>query len=78
MLFIWEDDVLNGFWMKDTLMPLDIAFFGADGSLVDLLSMVPCAGDPCPTYRPSGSYRSALEVPAGGFDGLATIDLAVP
>jgi len=70
MLFSWPEDTAGGFWMRDTLIPLDIAFFGADGSLVDLLSMVPCPEDPCPSYRPSGPYRFALETPAGGFEGF--------
>jgi len=68
MLFTWPEDVTNGFWMKDTLIPLDIAFFAADGSLVDLLSMVPCEEDPCLSYRASGIYRFAVEAPPGGFD----------
>lgn len=78
MLFTWPEDVASGFWMRDTLIPLDIAFFTADGVLVDLVSMAPCQDDPCPSYRPSGSYRSALEVPAGGFDGLETVELELP
>lgn len=78
MLFAWEADVESGFWMKDTLIPLDIAFFAADGELVDLLSMVPCDADPCPSYHPVGPYRRALEVPTGGFDHLEIIDLAIP
>ncbi|RPI22311.1 MAG: hypothetical protein EHM57_05495, partial [Actinobacteria bacterium] len=60
----------SGFWMKNTLLPLDIAFFAGDGSFVDRLTMEPCPGDPCPVYRPSGPYRLAVEVPAGGFDSL--------
>ena len=44
--------------------------FAADGTLVDRFSMVPCDADPCPSYRPSGPYRTALEVPAGGFEGI--------
>ncbi|MCJ7726565.1 MAG: DUF192 domain-containing protein [Acidimicrobiia bacterium] len=78
MLFAWDEDVESGFWMKDTLIPLDIAFFAADGSVVDLLSMVPCEADPCPSYRPGGPYRWALEVPAGGFEHLGTIDVVIP
>jgi hypothetical protein len=34
MLFVHESDSEGGFWMKDTIIPLDIAFFAADGSLV--------------------------------------------
>jgi len=78
MLFQWSDDTDGGFWMKDTLIPLDVAFFAADGSLVDVLSMTPCEEDPCRSYRPSGPYRSALEVPAGGFDGVAALSLEFP
>ena len=70
MLFSWPEDATSGFWMKDTLIPLDIAFFAADGSLVDLLPMVPCETDPCATYRPSGRYRFALEARSGGFEGF--------
>jgi len=70
MLFSWPEDVRSGFWMKDTLIPLDVAFFAADGSAVDLLSMVPCSDDPCPSYRPSGPYRFALETIAGGFEAF--------
>jgi uncharacterized membrane protein (UPF0127 family) len=51
--------------MKNTLIPLDIVFFSADGAFVDALTMAPCAEDPCPTYRPAGSYRYALEAPEG-------------
>lgn len=75
MLFVFVVDTTAGFWMKDTPLPLDIAFFAADGSLVDLLSMTPCLGEDCPTYRAGGRYRFALEVPAGGFAGLEYLRL---
>jgi len=65
MLFVFQVDSDGGFWMKNTLIPLDIAFFTADGGFVDALTMAPCTEDPCPTYRPGGSYRYALEAPAG-------------
>jgi uncharacterized membrane protein (UPF0127 family) len=42
---------------------------------VDLLEMAPCPADPCPAYSPSGPYRYALEVPAGGFSGLEDLRL---
>ena len=67
MLFVFQADSEGGFWMKNTLIPLDIVFFTADGGFVDALTMVPCVEDPCPTYRPDGSYRYALEAPAGGL-----------
>ena len=65
MLFVFQVDSDGGFWMKNTLIPLDIVFFAADGGFVDSLTMAPCTEDPCSTYRPGGSYRYALEAPAG-------------
>lgn len=65
MLFVFDDDVSAGFWMKNTLIPLDIAFFTAAGDYVDGFVMEPCTADPCPSYEPDGAYRYALEVPAG-------------
>ncbi|HEX5671939.1 MAG TPA: DUF192 domain-containing protein, partial [Acidimicrobiia bacterium] len=61
-----------GFWMKDTIIPLDIAFFAADGSLVNLQTMEPCQADPCPFYHPGAPFRWALEAPAGDLDGLGS------
>jgi uncharacterized membrane protein (UPF0127 family) len=70
MLFVWEGDTTASFWMKDTPLELDIAFFRADGTLVDLLSMDPCTADPCPTYEASGAYRYAVEAARGAFDAM--------
>ena len=75
MLFVFPEESSTGFWMKDTVLALDVAFFAGDGSLVDLLEMVPCEADPCPVYRPAGPYRYALEVPAGGFSEVADLRL---
>jgi uncharacterized membrane protein (UPF0127 family) len=70
MLFVWDADVASAFVMRDTLVPLDIAFFAVDGTLVDLLSMEPCTAEPCERYQPSGPYRYALEAPRGAFDAM--------
>lgn len=66
MLFVFPSDAPRSFWMKDTLVPLDITFFRSDGSWVSSAHMEPCLQDPCPTYLSSGPARYALEVPAGG------------
>lgn len=65
MLFVFDDDNTGGFWMKHTLLSLDIAFFDADGAVVDRFVMDPCTADPCPTYSAAGPYRYALEMAAG-------------
>jgi uncharacterized protein len=68
MLFAFPDDRDGGFWMKNTLVPLDIAFADAEGNIVAIEQMVPCDEDPCPTYEPGTEYRVALEVPGGWFE----------
>lgn len=68
MLFVFREPVTSGFWMKNTLVPLDIAFVATDGQIIDIIAMDPCEADPCPTYGPDGgAYHAALEVPQGWF-----------
>jgi uncharacterized membrane protein (UPF0127 family) len=70
MLFFWRHEALGGFWMKDTLIPLDIVWFDADGAMVGRASMVPCTATPCPRYEPDGDadYRYAIEANPGDLD----------
>ena len=67
MLFVFDEDVDYGFWMKNTLIPLSIAFADAEGEIVRILDMDPCEADPCPVYDPEATYRTALEVNQGAF-----------
>jgi hypothetical protein len=64
MLFVFSRPTSGGFWMKNTLVPLTIVFFNADGERVRRLSMTPCRADPCPIYNPGRLYRFALELRA--------------
>lgn len=70
MVFLSPEDRSGGFWMKNTLIPLSIAFFAGDGAVLAVLDMEPCEADPCPTYDPGVTYRGALEVNQGHFDEL--------
>lgn len=76
MAFLWADDTEGGFWMKNTLIPLSIAFFDRDGKIVSILDMEPCEKNECKTYDPGVRYRGALEVNQGRFDhwGIAVGD----
>src|SRR5215211_4586390 len=67
MVFLYPADVTQTFWMKNTLVPLSIAFVAADGRVDSVAEMTPCRGDPCPTYAPAGPYRYAVELAAGSF-----------
>jgi uncharacterized membrane protein (UPF0127 family) len=68
MAFVFPDEVSGGFWMKNTLIPLSIAFYDKGGRILEILDMDPCRADPCRTYDPGVAYRGALEVNQGAFD----------
>jgi uncharacterized membrane protein (UPF0127 family) len=67
MVFLYPEDVAKAYWMKNTLVPLSIAFVAADGRVVSVSEMTPCRADPCPSYVPAGPYRYAVELAAGYF-----------
>ena len=70
MVFTFAADRSGGFWMKGTLTPLQIAWADADGTIVAVRTMEPCEADPCPSYEPGATYRTALEVRAGWLDEI--------
>lgn len=73
MVFVFPSDTQGPFWMKDTLIPLSIAFISADGVIVDIQDMQPLSED---LHRPSRPYRYALEVNQGFYrsNGIAQGD----
>jgi uncharacterized protein len=68
MAFVWPEPVGSTFWMKDTLIPLSIAFVDEAGRVIDVLDMQPCESDPCPTYGVDEPYVLAVEANLGWFD----------
>lgn len=68
MLFIYEKGQRLVFWMKDTLIPLSIAFFNEDKELFQILDMDPPAGPQLVRYRSALPALYALEVPRGWFE----------
>ena len=71
MLFIFEATSRGGFWMKNTLIPLSIAFIDEKWKVVDIKDMA-VAPDPekgpFTVYASSKDYRYALEVNIGFFE----------
>jgi len=66
-------DVADGpvtatFWMKDTLIPLSIAFWDTDRKIAAIRDMEPCETDTCPSYGSPTPYVGALEVNRGFFE----------
>jgi len=64
MLFVFAEDTQTGFWMKDTSIPLSVAFLAEDGTILDIQEMEPFSTE---VHRPPGPYRYALEVNRGWF-----------
>jgi len=64
MLFIFERDEILSFWMKNTYIPLSIAFITFDGRIIDIKNMFPNDESSVISSR---SARYALEVPQGWF-----------
>lgn len=66
MAFIYEGQTEETFWMKDTMIPLAIAFVDAD-RIVAVREMPPCTTDACPTYDAQVPYTFAVEANSGWF-----------
>lgn len=64
MLFVFDRDQVLTFWMKNTLVPLSIAYISSDGFIIDIFDMEPKSLKPVGSSR---SIRYALEVPRGYF-----------
>jgi uncharacterized membrane protein (UPF0127 family) len=64
MLFVFQEKAGHCFWMKNTLIPLSIAFVEDDGSIVNIADMKPHAED---SHCPAKPIRFALEMEQGWF-----------
>src|SRR5919107_2285619 len=67
MLFVFEGEQTLSFWMRDTLIPLSIAYIDAEGRIVDIQGMQPLDDAP-PHYVSAEPAQYALEVNQGFFE----------
>lgn len=69
MFFVFEEDGLRTFWMKDVHFPIDIIFIDGDMVIKKIWKSVPpCEKEPCELYPSGGPVRYALETHAGFCD----------
>lgn len=70
MLFVFPDETVRSFWMKNTYVALDIAYFNRNREIIDIQQMQPenilLAGEP-PSYPSKQPAQFALEMPQGWF-----------
>ena len=70
MVFVYPEPHTGAFWMKNTVTPLSIAFFGTAGTYLDAFDMEPCTADPCPQYPTPNDFTIAIETTKGGLSDL--------
>jgi len=67
MIFTFTDGGAHQFWMKNTMIPLDIIWMDAGGKVMFVSANTPpCKADPCPTFGPGTPAPIVLEI-AGGL-----------
>ena len=66
MFFIFEVEKPQSFWMKNTLIPLDLIFIDSNNQIIDIKhNFQPCKSDPCETYTSSKPALYVLEINSG-------------
>lgn len=67
MVFSFDTDTSAAFWMKDTVLPLSVAWIDATSGFVGSADMDPCppGSTSCPQFPPARRYRMAIEMPKG-------------
>jgi len=66
MLFLFEEEDIHSFWMKNMRFAIDILWLDGRKRIVHIENRVPtCANDPCPSYVPAAAASYVLELEAG-------------
>jgi uncharacterized membrane protein (UPF0127 family) len=68
MLFIFPVEGTYNFWMKNTLIPLDVIWINQNFEVVHIESATPCSDDPCQVYTSDEKAKYVLEVNSGFAD----------
>jgi len=65
MLFVFSKSDIYNFWMKNTLIPLDMIWIDDQFKVVKIMTAQPCVSDPCMVYNPEKLATYILEINAG-------------
>lgn len=65
MIFPFEEEAEKRFWMKDTLIPLDMVFINKEKVIVNITTATPCKEMPCMNYESGAPAMYVLEINAG-------------
>lgn len=65
MLFVFPDERVRKFWMKNTLVPLDIVFVSSEGVVVGVVTARPCTESSCELFVSEMPAKFVVEVNAG-------------
>jgi uncharacterized membrane protein (UPF0127 family) len=65
MLFLFKNISYQAFWMKNTLIPLDMLFIDETKKIVTIKEAEPCKADPCDVYDSDKPVKYVLEVQQG-------------
>ena len=65
MLFVFPEEAIHSFRMKNTLIPLDMLRLSSWLQIIDIQEAIPCESDPCPSYTPSATAQYVLELNQG-------------
>jgi uncharacterized protein len=66
MLFVFEEEDIHSFWMKNMRFAIDILWLDSQRRIVHIENQVPpCSKDPCPSYVPAAAAAFVVEVRAG-------------
>lgn len=70
MLFVFDQESEYGFWMKNTIIPLDIIWINSDGEVVFISKETQPCDESCPSIRPDRRAKYVLELNAGVSDEI--------
>lgn len=65
MIFPFDGEAERAFWMKDTLIPLDMIFISKDKVIANIITAMPCREMPCKNYLSGTPAMYVLEINAG-------------